>query len=167
MNSNFGSSTLDKTQSSSIAGYRKILHERKSQPMWQTSLLPYFKQSQQPPSLQQPHPDQSAAIHNEAKPSNSKSESEWSRSVLSDSLRPHGLQPTMLLHPWDFPGKSTGVDCHFLLQRIFPTQGSNLGFLHCRQTLYHLSHKGSPTAKKVTMCWRLRWWLVLFSKKYF
>ena len=30
-----------------------------------------------------------------------------------------------LLHPWDFPGKSTGVGCHFLLQRIFPTQGSN------------------------------------------
>ena len=50
----------------------------------------------------------------------------------------------MLLHPWDFPGKSTGVDCHFLLQRTFPTQGSNPGLLHCRQTLYHLSHKGSP-----------------------
>ena len=39
----------------------------------------------------------------------------WSRSVLSDSLRPHGLQPTRLLHPWDFPGKSTGVGCHCLL----------------------------------------------------
>ena len=49
----------------------------------------------------------------------------WSRSVMSDSLRPHRLQPTRLLHPWDFPGKSTGVGCHFLLQRIFPTQGSN------------------------------------------
>ena len=31
----------------------------------------------------------------------------------------------LLLHPWDFPGKSTGVDCHFLLQGIFPTQGMN------------------------------------------
>ena len=40
----------------------------------------------------------------------------WSRSVASDSLRPHGLQPIRLLHPWDFPGKSAGVDCHFLLQ---------------------------------------------------
>ena len=40
----------------------------------------------------------------------------WSRSVVSDSLRPHGLQPTRLLHPWDFPGKSTGVGCHCLLQ---------------------------------------------------
>ena len=33
----------------------------------------------------------------------------WSRSVVSDSSRPHGLQPTRLLHPWDFPGMSTGV----------------------------------------------------------
>ena len=40
----------------------------------------------------------------------------WSCSVVSNSSRPHGLQPTRLLHPWDFPGKSTGVGCHFLLQ---------------------------------------------------
>ena len=39
----------------------------------------------------------------------------WSRSVLSDSLWPYGLQPTRLLHPWDFPSKSTGVGCHCLL----------------------------------------------------
>ena len=39
----------------------------------------------------------------------------WSCSVVSDSSRPHGLQPTRLLHPWDFPGKSTGVGCHCLL----------------------------------------------------
>ena len=45
--------------------------------------------------------------------------------------------------PWDFPSKNTGVGCHFLLQGIFPTQGSNLGLPHCRQTLYHLSHQGS------------------------
>ena len=51
---------------------------------------------------------------------------------------------TKLLSPWDFQGKSTGVGCHFLLQGIFPTQGSNLGLSHCRQTLYHLSHQGSP-----------------------
>ena len=36
----------------------------------------------------------------------------WSRSVVSNSSRSHGLQPTRLLHPWDFPGKSTGVGCH-------------------------------------------------------
>ena len=39
----------------------------------------------------------------------------FSRSVVSDSLRPHGLQPTRHLHPWDFPGKSTRVGCHCLL----------------------------------------------------
>ena len=37
-------------------------------------------------------------------------------SVVSDSSRPHGLQPTRLLRPWDFPGKSTGVGCHCPLQ---------------------------------------------------
>ena len=40
----------------------------------------------------------------------------WSCSVVSDSLQPHGLQPTRLLRPWDFPGKSTGVGCHCLLR---------------------------------------------------
>ena len=38
-----------------------------------------------------------------------------SLSLVSDSWRPHGLQPTRLLRPWDFPGKSTGVGCHCLL----------------------------------------------------
>ena len=37
-------------------------------------------------------------------------------SVVSDSLQPHGLQPTRLPSPWDSPGKNTGVGCHFLLQ---------------------------------------------------
>ena len=41
-----------------------------------------------------------------------------SRSVLSDSLRPHGL-----CSPWDFPGQNTGVGSLFLLQEIFPAQG--------------------------------------------
>ena len=39
----------------------------------------------------------------------------WSCSVVSDPQWPHGLQPSRLLHPWDFPGKSTGVGCHCLL----------------------------------------------------
>jgi len=38
---------------------------------------------------------------------------------MSDSEQPHGLQPTGLLHPWDFPGKSTGVGCHCLLWWTF------------------------------------------------
>ena len=59
----------------------------------------------------------------------------WSHSVMSDSLRPHGLKPTTFLSPWDFPGKSTGMGCHCLLQEIFLTQGLNLGLPHCRQML--------------------------------
>ena len=47
-------------------------------------------------------------------------------SVVSASLRPHGLHPTGILCPWDFPGKSPGVGCHFLLQGILLTQGLNL-----------------------------------------
>ena len=43
----------------------------------------------------------------------------WSPSVVSDSSWPHGLQPTRLLHPWDFPGKSTGVGCHYLLHKLW------------------------------------------------
>ena len=37
---------------------------------------------------------------------------------MSDSVRPHRQQPTRLPRPWDSPGKNTGVDCHFLLQRM-------------------------------------------------
>ena len=60
------------------------------------------------------------------------------------TLQTHGLQPTRLLCPWDFPGKDPGVGCHFLFQGIFPTQGLNPGLLHCRLILYRLSYKGSP-----------------------
>ena len=45
---------------------------------------------------------------------------------MSNSLRPHGLQPARLLCPWDTQGKNTGVGCHFLLQGIFPTQALDL-----------------------------------------
>ena len=46
--------------------------------------------------------------------------------------------------PWISPGQNTGVGILCLLQEIFPTQGSNPGFPHCRQILYQLSHKGNP-----------------------
>ena len=49
---------------------------------------------------------------------------------------------TVALCPWDSPGKNTGVGCHFLLQGIFPIQGSNPGLPHGRQMLYPLSHQG-------------------------
>ena len=68
------------------------------------------------------------------------SESSISHSVVS--LRPHRLQSTRLFCPWYSPGKDTGVGCHPLLQGTFPTQGSRLGLLCCRQTLYYLSHQG-------------------------
>ena len=51
----------------------------------------------------------------------------------------------------DSPGKNTEVGCHFLLQGIFLTQGSNPGLLHCRQTLYPLSHQGRLWWKKLKM----------------
>ena len=52
-----------------------------------------------------------------------------SRSVVSSSLRPHELEPTRLLCLWNFPGKNTGVGCHFLLLGIFLTQGLNSSLL--------------------------------------
>ena len=48
-----------------------------------------------------------------------------------------------LCGPWNSPGQNTGVASLSLLQRIFPTQGSNLGLPHCRQVLYQLSNQGS------------------------
>ena len=60
-------------------------------------------------------------------------------SVISDSVTPWTVARHVLC-PWDFLGKNTGVGCCFLLQGIFPTQGSNLCLLcllHCRRILYH------------------------------
>ena len=62
-----------------------------------------------------------------------------SRSVVSDSLQPHGLYS-----PWTSPGQKTGVGSLSLLWGIFPTQGSNPGFPHCRWILYQLKHKERP-----------------------
>ena len=71
---------------------------------------------------------------------------------LGDGLDPCLLYNVMNLCPWDFPGNSPGVGCHFLLQGIFLTQGSNPGLLHCRQTLNRLSHQGSPTTVERVDC---------------
>ena len=59
-----------------------------------------------------------------------------SRSIVSDSLRPHGRYSS-----WNSPGQNTGVGRLSCLQGMFPTQGSNPGFLHCRQILNQLSHR--------------------------
>ena len=58
--------------------------------------------------------------------------------VVYNSLWPHGLYS-----PWNFPGQNTGVGSRSLRQRIFPTQRSNPGLLHCTQILYQLSYQGS------------------------
>ena len=65
----------------------------------------------------------------------------WSEScsVLSDCLQTHGLYS-----PWNSPGQNTVVGSCSLLQRIFPTQGSNPCLPHSKWILYQLSHKGSP-----------------------
>ena len=54
-----------------------------------------------------------------------------------------------LLHPWNFPGKSTGVGCHFLLQRIFPTQGLNPGLLHCKHMLLSFEPWGKSSSPRL------------------
>jgi len=71
-----------------------------------------------------------------------------SRSVMFASSQCYGLWPTRLLCPWDSPVKMenlpTAVGSHSLLQRIFPTQGSNPGFQHHRQITYHLNTDPFP-----------------------
>ena len=96
-------------------------------------------------------------------------------SVMSESLRPHGL-----CSPWNSLGQNTGVGSLSLLQRIFPIQGSNPALPHCRQTLYQLSHIISYKFLLDPMCpcspisshfrglfsrhlglpWWLRWWRI-------
>ena len=66
-------------------------------------------------------------------------------SVVSNSCNPTDCSPPGSSVHEDSPGKNIGVGCHFLLQEIFQTQGSNLGLLHCRQILYYLSHQGQLT----------------------
>ena len=77
-------------------------------------------------------------------------------SVMSKSFQPHGLQAARLLCSRDCPGKNTGVHCHFLLQGLFPTQGSNqhllcfllLCLLHGQADSLPLSHLGSSLLYK-------------------
>ena len=74
-----------------------------------------------------------------------------SHSVVSNYLSPHGPQHARFPRSWDFPDKSTGVGCHFLLQGIFSKKGLNLVLPHCKQMLYRLSHKGGCNAKMGTI----------------
>ena len=78
-------------------------------------VTPYSAAHQAPPSLGFSRQEHWSGL---PFPSPMHESEKWqgSRSVVSDSSRPHGLQPTRLLRPWDFPGKSTGVGCHCLLR---------------------------------------------------
>ena len=62
--------------------------------------------------------------------------------TLSNSMDcSHGYRKDRLHCPWDFPNRNTGVGCHFLLQGLFLTQGSNPGLLQCRPVLYHWANR--------------------------
>ena len=69
-------------------------------------------------------------------------------SVMSNSLQPHGLQPTRLPHLWNFLGKNTGAGSYFLLQGIFLTQGSNppplSRLLHWQDGFFTIEPPGKP-----------------------
>ena len=63
----------------------------------------------------------------------------------------YGLQPTKFLWPRDFPGKNTGVGCHFLLQGIFPTQGSNPCLLCIAGGFFTTEASGKPQSPYLRM----------------
>ena len=85
-------------------------------------------------------------------------------SVVSGSLRPHGL-----CRPWNSPGQNIGMGSLSLFQGIFPNQGSNSGLPHCRQILYQLNHQGSEEELK-NLWWgwkkRVKSWLKTQHSKY-
>ena len=70
---------------------------------------------------------------------------------MSNSLQPHGLLLASLLSTWNSSGKNIGVGCHSFPQRIFLSQGSNPGLLHCRQILYCLSHQEALSWENIDM----------------
>ena len=92
-------------------------------------------------------------------------------SVMSDSLRSHGLQPTRFLCPWDSLNKNTGVGCHALLQGIFLTRESTLCLLcllhwqadslslappakpgHVHIAIFKMDHQQEPTVQHMELC---------------
>ena len=79
------------------------------------SVTPEMAAHQAPPSLGFSRQEHWSGLPFPSPVHESESESE----VVSNSSRPHGLQPTRLLCPWDFSGKSTGVGCHCLLQYMW------------------------------------------------
>ena len=89
----------------------------------------------------------------------------FSRSVMSVSLRPHGLQSTRLLCPGIL--QNTEVGCHFLFQGIFLTQGLNPRLFHWQADSLPLSHVRSPILKYVTCKFKCQTWEFLWVQKLF
>ena len=95
----------------------------------------------------------------------------FSYSMVSNSLWPHGLEPTRLLCLWSFPGKNTGMDCHFLLQRIFPStrertsnnsvQNSLFYFIFVRQTHWFLDHSRGWKPFTNLFIWKYKYKIIL------
>ena len=80
----------------------------------------------------------------------------------SPTLQSHILYLARLLCPWNSPGKNTRLGSHSLLQGIFLTQGWNLGLLHHRQILYHLSHQGIKSNESLKVEENAYIWLIHF-----
>ena len=75
-------------------------------------------------------------------------------------LRLHWLQPGRLLCLWDFPGKNTGLSCHFLFQGIFLTQGLNPCLLHCRWIFYHWATREALLSTQFGLFKTMVQWLI-------
>ena len=90
-------------------------------------------------------------------PSPMRESEKWkgSLSVVSDSSRPHGLQPTRLLHPWDFPGRSIRVGCHCPLRFTVWWSGKE-SVCQCRR---HKRRGFSSWVRKIL--WRRKWLPIL------
>ena len=84
-------------------------------------------------------------------------------SVVSNSLWPYELQPSRLLCPWDFPGKSPEVGCHSPLQDIFQTLGSNPMALASPMLAGEFFTTESP-GKPILWCWCKKRILVFFLR---
>ena len=93
----------------------------------------------------------------------------WVTESCPTLLRSHGLQPSRFLCPWDFPGKNTGVGCHFLLQGIFLIQGSSQPtdwtLVSCivRWILYHWATR--EASKMYNPRLKCQWWKMMKKRK--
>ena len=97
----------------------------------------------------------------------------WSHWVVSNFQRPHGLQPTRLLHPWDFPGKSARVGCHCLLQifRLAVLKDGLPWWLSGKESSANSEdvglrpRSGNPLEKEMATHYSILAWEILWTKE--